>query len=132
MAKKFGKIMLFTAAVGTAAAAAYYFMHKKSGAAIPEDEDFDDFGKDTEEDTAAGRNYVPLTPDTKDEEAAAEPSEKAEAEPGSADGQETQASDSFIPLSEHMAQAGEKVEEAVEEFFDEEDGPEEEPPLSDQ
>ena len=67
MAKKFGKILLFSAAVGTAAAAAYYYMHKKAGAAVPEDEDYDDFSVDTEEDTAAGRNYVPLTPENKEE-----------------------------------------------------------------
>ncbi|MFR8844124.1 MAG: hypothetical protein ACLVGL_03165 [Waltera sp.] len=29
MAKKFGKFLLFTAAVGTAAAAAYYYMQQK-------------------------------------------------------------------------------------------------------
>jgi len=29
MAKKFGKFLLFTAAVGTAAAAVYYYMQKK-------------------------------------------------------------------------------------------------------
>ena len=30
MAKKFGKFLLFTAAVGTAAAAAYYYMQQKN------------------------------------------------------------------------------------------------------
>lgn len=30
MAKKFGKFLLFTAAVGTAAAAAYYYMQQKT------------------------------------------------------------------------------------------------------
>ena len=29
MAKKFGKILLFTAAIGSAAAAVYYYVHKK-------------------------------------------------------------------------------------------------------
>ena len=29
MAKKFGKFLLFTAAIGTAAAAAYYYLQKK-------------------------------------------------------------------------------------------------------
>lgn len=129
MAKKFGKILLFSAAVGTAAAAAYYYMHKKTGAAVPEDEDYDDFSADPEEDTAAGRNYVPLTPEAKDEETTAEPSENTEKSSGASDENKT---DSFVPLSEHMAQAGEKIEEAVEEFFDEEDSTEEEPPLTDQ
>ena len=33
MAKKFGKFLLFTAAVGTAAAAAYYYMQQKDSLA---------------------------------------------------------------------------------------------------
>ena len=33
MAKKFGKFLLFTAAVGTAAAAAYYYMQQKNSLA---------------------------------------------------------------------------------------------------
>lgn len=130
MAKKFGKILLFTAAIGTAAAAAYYYMHKKNGAAVPEDEDYDDFGKDAEEEPAAGRNYVPLTPETNGEGAAKEtseaaPSAEADAEAAASDEVDAKAPDTFVPLSEHMAQAGEKAEDAVEEFFDEDDCPEE-------
>ncbi len=87
---------------------------------------------DTEEDTTAGRNYVPLTPENKEEETTPKSSENNEADPAASDENETKSSDSFVPLSEHMAQAGEKVEEAVEEFFDEEDGPEEAPSLTDQ
>ncbi len=34
MAKKFGKFLLFTAAVGTAAAAVYYYMQKKESGNI--------------------------------------------------------------------------------------------------
>lgn len=57
MAKKFGKVLLATALVGTAAAGAYYYLKKKK-----EEESFD---FDTEEDTSDGsegttRNYVPL------------------------------------------------------------------------
>ena len=44
MAKKFGKILLFTAAIGTAAAAAYYYLRKKDAVgSAPEDDDYDDF-----------------------------------------------------------------------------------------
>ena len=41
MAKKFGKFLLFTAAVGTAAAAAYYFMQKKDSAVMIGDRNYD-------------------------------------------------------------------------------------------
>ena len=46
MAKKFGKFLLFTAAVGTAAAAAYYCMQQKDSQlkeSSDADDDYDDF-----------------------------------------------------------------------------------------
>ena len=46
MAKKFGKFLLFTAAVGTAAAAAYYYMQQKDSQlkeSSDADDDYDDF-----------------------------------------------------------------------------------------
>ena len=49
MAKKFGKFLLFTAAVGTAAAAAYYYMQQKDSQlkeSSDADEDYDDFHED--------------------------------------------------------------------------------------
>ena len=57
MAKKFGKFLLATAVVGTAAAGAYYFLKKKK-----EEEafDFDVDDVDGSEATAKTRNYVPL------------------------------------------------------------------------
>jgi len=101
MAKKFGKFLLLTAAVGTAAAAAYYFMQKKdSEVDIPDDEDYDDFSENLDENTEPSRNYVPLNPDTKAETPADEDSEKK---------------DSFTPLSDQVK----KTEETVEEFFNE-------------
>lgn len=54
MAKKFGKALLTTALIGTAAAGAYYFLKKKK-----EEEDFDFDAEDSEE-AAPKRNYVPL------------------------------------------------------------------------
>lgn len=114
MAKKFGKFLLFTAAIGSAAAAAYYFLQKKDSAdTAPEDDDYDDFSEDLDTDTNTAQNYVSLTP----EPAKAEESEASK--------------DGFTPLSETVAQAAEKVEETVEEFFDEEDPSEMEPPISD-
>ena len=57
MAKKFGKVLLATALIGTAAAGTYYFLKKKK-----EEESFDFDTEDGEgtNDTSATRNYVPL------------------------------------------------------------------------
>ena len=63
MAKKFGKFLLFTAAVGTAAAAAYYYMQQKDSKlkeSSDADDDYDDFHEDLEESNEFSRNYVPL------------------------------------------------------------------------
>ena len=38
--------------------------------------------------------------------------------------------DTFTPLTEQVAQAADNAAEAVEEFFDEEDGPGVEPPIT--
>ncbi len=103
MSKKFGKILLFTAAVGTAAAAAYYFLHKKDVASQnpdQEDEDPDSFGEDFDD---AERTYVPLTPEADAEEPVSE--ETAVEEPV------------FEEAADLAAETGETV---VEEFFDEE------------
>jgi hypothetical protein len=63
MAKKFGKFLLFTAAVGTAAAAAYYYMQQKDSQLKESsyaDDDYDDFHEDLDKSTEFSRNYVPL------------------------------------------------------------------------
>ena len=118
MAKKFGKFMLFTAAVGGAAAAVYYYLRKKdTDAAALEDEDYDDFSEDSDEEKKDTTNYVPLTPD-----AQASDDEKKE--------------DAFVPLEQVAqnagnAEAGESNDPEVEEFFDEEDPVDKEPPMSD-
>ncbi|MBO5145562.1 MAG: hypothetical protein J6C19_08525 [Lachnospiraceae bacterium] len=58
MAKKFGKLVLFSALAGAAAAGTYYFLQNKAG--TPDDEsddfeDFDDFDEDLEnEDFSSG------------------------------------------------------------------------------
>ena len=107
MAKKFGKILLATAAIGTAVAAAYYYMQKKEGVSIiPEDEDFEDLDDDLDDDCEPCRNYVPLTPDPAVSET------------------QTEEDSNFTPLSEQVENVAETAEEAiedVEEFFDEED-----------
>ncbi len=115
MAKKFGKILLATAALGTAAAAAYYFMHKKDAASAETDvidEDYDDFSdEDLDDDTEASRNYVELKPASATEAASGESAAEEdytfeEAKP-----------DDFTPLTETIAQ---KAEETVEEFLGDE------------
>lgn len=125
MANKFGKFLLCTAAIGTAAAAAYYYFSKKdSGFSILHegDEDYDDFSDDLDDDTEAStRSYVALN----------------------IEGQTTTESDEsdFTPLAKQVAQVSdtsekpveepiedsveelieEPVAESVEEFFDEDD-----------
>lgn len=122
MAKKFGKFLLFTAAVGTAAAAAYYYVQKKDTANSmlqDEDDDYDDFSDDFDDDTdTSSRNYVPLNREDRNaSENAASQSEEAGTD--------------FTPLAEQVSQvAAEKPEETVEEFFDEE-STDEEPPIQD-
>lgn len=113
MAKKFGKFLLFTAAVGTAAAAVYYYMQKKDAAnAISDDsdDDYDDFSDDLDEDMDASRTYVSLNLDN-----------AAPAEDDSTD-EDTCDEGDFTPLAEQVSkQAEEAAPETVEEFFDEED-----------
>ena len=121
MAKKFGKLLLFTAAVGGAAAAAYYYFKKKDAENDwDEDEDYDDFSEDLDEDSDSSKNYVTLTPEN------------------STDTEEKK--DSFVPLDQ-VAQsandkkadtdASDKAEPDVEEYFDEEDEAGTEPPIND-
>ena len=125
MAKKLGKIVLFTAAAASVATAVYYFMHKKEREKdVAEEEDFDDFSDDADKASDSTRNYAPLNSDTPSEEGTTE----ADA---AADASEQEQEAAFTPLSEQVSQAEEKTVETVEEFFDEEDGTDEEPPISD-
>lgn len=113
MAKKFGKFLLFSAALGGAAAAAYYFFQKKDAdKLLIEDDDYDDFSEDLEDEAESGKKYVSLTPD---------------------------AEESFVPLDkvakpenkDKESKSSDKDDADVEEFFDEEDGTDEEPPIKD-
>ena len=60
MAKKFGKVLLTTAAISAAAVAAYCYFRKKDAelSACCSDDDYDDFSDDPDEDLE--RNYVSL------------------------------------------------------------------------
>lgn len=72
MAKKFGKFLMFTAAVGAVAAGAYYYMQNKNKNDFEDDDDFDDFddfSEDLDNDEASNdnskkeRSYVSLNLD---------------------------------------------------------------------
>ena len=137
MAKKFGKVLLFTAAVAAVGGAAYYYMKKKDAELMAElDDDYDDFSEDLDEGPA--RSYVPLpheeapvadvtehiAPHSQEAPAKEEPlaQDTAAMEPADTS---SSVEDSFTPLTEKVAEVAEdiseEVEEAVEEFFDEED-----------
>lgn len=103
MAKKFGKFVLFTAAVAAAGAGVYYYLKNKetlSSDFDDADEDYDDFSEDM--DTDANRSYVALNHDENNI-----PASEADA--------------SFEKLSSIASNAAESAEEKVEEFFDEDD-----------
>ncbi len=124
MAKRFGKFLLFTAAVGAAAGAAAYYLQKKDALDLDDrfdDEDYDDFSDDTDgkaDDTS--RNYVPL-------HAAAADKTDGEAEQKTEKADESKA-DGFTPLSEKAPTVNApKSEETIEEFFDEDEADAEEP-----
>lgn len=149
MAKKLGKILLFTAAAGSAAAAAYYFMQKKAASRkASEDEDYDNFTIEDEE-PGSSHTYVPLTPEAKDSEAKApgscaegeapaaccSKSESSAAEPSASDAgspdssgaadkaaapaQEPQESDPGFVPFSERFSQESEVAESVEEFFNE-------------
>ncbi len=120
MAKKFGKILLATAAIGTAAAAAYYYFRKKDAdlaASDNDDEDYDDFSEDLDDDTDSSRTYVALNRDNTQ----------------TTEGKNEE--ESFTPLNETISNAAKavegKAEEVVEDFFDEEDPADSEPSIQD-
>ena len=131
MAKKFGKLLVFSAVIGSAIGAVCYFARKKNAEADIAEEDYDDFSEDEETKSDDSRSYVPLTPDAQPETAGEEApaGEASEESPG----KEAAAAEEsgFTPLSEQVAETAQKAEETVEEFFDEEDSSDEEPPISD-
>ena len=143
MAKKFGKFLLFTAAVGTAAAAAYYYIQKKDSSLsdfAEEDDDYDDFSEDLEDDADTTRSYVSLSfnsdqnaaQDTEDTTVSESFSFEEEPEETATTPQESK--DDFIPLFNEVSTPEDteyNAETTVEEFFDEEDSDDEEPPIID-
>lgn len=115
MSKKLRKVLFLAAAVSTAAAAFCYLRKKHSTPEDSEEEDYDDFSDAEETDSDASGSYVTLTPETAEQ--AAETTEDAP-------------QDTFTPLAEQVVSPSDKVNPSVEEFFDEEDSSEEDPPAS--
>ena len=92
--KKFANVLIVTAVIGVAAAAVAYFLSRKKKAAIIIDDEFD--AVDDIDDDDEDRSYVSLTqPEAKE--------------------------DNFTPLKDAVSDGVEKVDEKVEDFFDEED-----------
>lgn len=108
MAKKFGKIILTTAAISAVAACAFCYFKKKDKdlyVSNGSDDDYDDFSDDLDDDAESSRTYVSLSADA--EEGTEASTEDAPAENG------------FTSLAEQIAQAADKMESTVEDFFDE-------------
>ncbi|MCM1535161.1 MAG: hypothetical protein NC126_04490 [Clostridium sp.] len=134
MANKFGKFLLFTAAVGTVAAAVYYYRQKKENEASfdEDDDDYDNFfSEDTEKSSDVSRNYVPLNPEAAPhtESASTNFSEKLSEVAGKVSEVASNVKETFTPLAEKAVAAVQtvhnKTEETVENFFDEGDSDDE-------
>lgn len=137
MAKKLGKFLVFSAAVGAAAAGVYYYLQNKNQKEIhfeEEDNDFDDFSEGLDDDMEEERGYVTLTPGKVTEtvkKAADEAKDFAQFAAGEArDFAQTAyegAKNAFQDARENAARKmdqtilGDETEEKVEEFFDDED-----------
>ena len=83
MAKKFGRFLMVTAALGAVAAGVYYCLQNKDTSVDDDfDDDFedDDFDLDSDLKPVSDREYVSLNPSAKSEEADEEASGEAAAE----------------------------------------------------
>ena len=117
MAKKFGKILMATAAIGAVVAGVYYYLQGKDSFVDDDfdDDDFDNFDEDLDEDESSeqketARNYVDLD------------LEKSNAE-GFKEGLDAAAAEATEKVVGAVKETAENVETKVEEFFDdEEDG----------
>lgn len=119
MAKKFGKVLMVTAALGAVAAGVYYYLQGKDDFVddnFDDDDDFDNFDDDLDEDETAkeaDRNYVDLDLEKADDFKEGLNAAKAEA------------TDKIVGETKEVAdkvkETAEKVEVKVEEFFDDDD-----------
>lgn len=119
MAKKFGKVLMVTAALGAVAAGVYYYLQGKDDFVddnFDDDDDFDNFDDDLDEDETAkeaDRNYVDLDLEKADDFKEGLNAAKAEA------------TDKIVgetkEMTDKVKETAEKVEVKVEEFFDDDD-----------
>ena len=119
MAKKFGKFLMVTAALGAVAAGAYYYLQGKDRFVdddFDDDDDFDNFDDDLENGEAAkdaDRNYVDLDLD------------KAEEFKEGLEAAKAEATDKVVgavkETAEKVKEEADKAKVKVEEFFDDDD-----------
>lgn len=115
MAKKFGKILMATAAIGVVAAGVCYYLQGKDSFVDDDfdDDDFDNFDEDLDEEESSGkketdRNYVDLD------------LEKANTE-GFKEGLDAATAAADEKVVGAVKEAAENMETMVEEFFDDEE-----------
>lgn len=131
MAGKFGKFLVFSAAVGAFAAATYYYLQKKDQPIKhpfdSEDDDFDDFAEEDLDEDMSDRSYVTLTSDSVSKtvkKAAGEAKDIAQYAYEGAKAAFQDAKDSFqmkwdtMPEEKDLNLSG---SETVEEFFDDDE-----------
>ncbi|MBO5473949.1 MAG: hypothetical protein J6A08_09220 [Lachnospiraceae bacterium] len=121
MAKKFGKFLMVTAALGAVAAGAYYYLQNKDSFVdddFEDDDDFDNFDEDLDEE--ADRNYVDLDLEKAEEFKEGLDAAKADASEKVV-GAAKEASEAVGQAAQAAGDAAAKAETKVEEFFDDED-----------
>lgn len=119
MAKKIGKFLMVTAALGAVAAGVYYYLQGKDDFVddnFDDDDDFDNFDDDLDDEETAqdtDRNYVDLD------------LEKADEFKEGLDAAKAEATDKIVgavkETADNVKEAADKAEVKVEEFFDDED-----------
>lgn len=125
MAKKFGKFVMTTAAIGALVAGACYYLKKKDSLDddyFDEEDDYDDFDEDLDEEgtdkkAEADRKYVDLDL-TKAADAV---SEKADDFKEGLDAVKAESEDKIVGAVESAAKAVNNAETKVEEFFNDEE-----------
>lgn len=127
MAKKFGKFLMVTAALGAVAAGVYYYLQGKDDFVdddFDDDDDFDNFDEDLDDDGTAKdteRNYVDLDLDKAEEFKEGLNAAKAEAT-DKVVGAAGEAAEKVKEAADTVKEAADKAEVKVEEFFDDDDG----------
>ena len=123
MAKKFGKVLMVTAALGAVAAGVYYCLQSKDNFVdddFDDDDDFDNFDDDLDDDETskdADRNYVDLDLEKAEEFKEGLNAAKAEA----TDKIVGAAKEAAETVTDKVKEAADKAEVKVEEFFDDDD-----------